>query len=81
MSPATAQRLADRETAAGLASTLAWTGSGALLWLKRLDQTEDDPESAPVDRATALRHLSDYGRRLREIAAKLDTFCETEQGS
>lgn len=61
----------ERQTPAGLASTLSWTATGALIWLRRMGDTATPSAD---DKAK----LADYGRRLRECADHLDTLCSEE---
>lgn len=72
MSPSTLERLAERETASGLASTLSWTCTGAFVWLRKL---ETDETLDAHDRAVIVGKLADWPQRLRDFADKLDTFC------
>lgn len=59
---ATEERLAERATPAGLASTLSWTATGVLLYLGKLDAGERE----------ALPRLAEWVSRLKEAAAQIE---------
>lgn len=71
MNPATLDRLAERETPAGLASTLSWTATGALIWLRKLERDE----LTAAEYAEYVGKLRDWPARLRACAAHIETFC------
>lgn len=53
---------------AAVASTLSWVATGALVWLRKMDEGT----LLPTDRAK----LADYGTRLRACAAQIDALAQ-----